>query len=331
MLKIISGTAFWLKNFFVNYLWLGAAIVLFAALIDAQSPVEKRSFYVAATINFLTTIGVSVLVAAIFSFASSTYDFVEKIRGLLEEIIVKRNFLRNIDPEGKKEALKSLIQPSVSEANKYPNIGDYYGHFINKTMGIGKKSVRSNYQINSRAFKDKETGKVVVEAIYSYRLYPSTEGYSDIELGFQKDGNDGSYCEHVTVWTPDGKRHRFDKDVLSLNDEGDNGDIVSKAKVPISDIGKGWDRVDVELKVFEYGTDHWILYPFKALQPTDGFKFHMHCEDDLKVQHHSIFVVDANYYFDISPDRHEVSVTCNQWINEGSGLTVLASIPGAHT
>lgn len=323
----ISGVVFWLKKFFVNYIWLGVAIVLVSALIDAHYPADKRSFWLIVLISLLTTIGVSVLVAAIFSFASATYDFVEKIRSLLEDIIVKRNFLRNIDPEGKKEALKSLIQPSVSESNKYPNIGDYYGHFINKTLGIGKKSVRSNYQINARAFADKVIGKVVVEAIYSYRLYPSSEGYSDIEVGFQKDGNDGSYCEYLTVWTPDGKRHQFSREQVIMEEMNENGDVVSKAHVPMSEIGKGFDRLDVEIKFVEYGNDHWILYPFKALQPTDGFKFHLHCEDGVLVRHHSIFVVDASYYFDISDDGREISITCNQWINEGSGLTILASIP----
>lgn len=317
------------KKFFVNYVWLGISVVLIAALIDAQSPIEHRYFITSALIILLTTVGVSILVAAIFSFASATYDFVEKIRELLEDIIVKRSFLRNIDPEGKKEALKSLIQPSESESNKYPNIGDYYGHFINKTLEIGKRSVRSNYQIYARAFMCQATGKVTVEGTYSYRLYPSSEGFQDITMGYQQEGDD-SYCDYVLVWTPDGKRHEFRKDKIKMEKSNDGGDITSKAKIPISEIGRGHDRLDVELKVVESGTNHWILYPFKALQPTDGFKFHIHCEDGIKIQHHSIFVVDATYYLDMSNDGTSASITCNQWINEGSGLTILASIPDAH-
>lgn len=328
MKKAILGTAFWLKHFFVNYVWLGIAIVLIAALMDAQNPLEHRSFFIGAFINFLTTIGVAILVAAIFSFASSTYDFVEKIRVLLEDIIVKRNFLSNIDPEGKKEALKSLIQPSISESNKYPNIGDYYGHFINKTLEIGKKCVRSNYQINARAFIDKSANKVVVEATYSYRLYPSAaDGFQDITLGYQKDGNDGSYCEYVYISPPNGKRKEYKKDDIKFEDINEGGDESSKATIPVAEVGKGYDRLDVELKVVEYGVDHWVLYPFKALQPTDGFKFFLHCEDNLTIQHHSIFVVGANYNLDISKNKSDMSVSCNQWINEGSGLTVLISIP----
>ena len=78
----------------------------------------------------------------------------------------------------------------------------------------------------------------------------------------------------------------------------------------------------------EFGTDHWSLVQFKALQPTDGFKFYMYCEgDDVVIREHAIFVVGAKYYFTLSENKKSVTVACNQWINEGSGLCVLVSIP----
>lgn len=142
----------WLRSFFLNYLWLGIAILLISILMDKSYPEPARAYWVSIFIKVIEGIGVAILIASIFTFASGTSEFVGKIKALLESIVIRRDFLANIDPDAKKDALKALIQPSASEKNKYPNIGDYYGYFINKTLEIKQKSVRSNYAIQARAF-----------------------------------------------------------------------------------------------------------------------------------------------------------------------------------
>lgn len=323
--KAIGGTWDWLRNFFSSYFWLGVVMLLLSIIVDLICPAVERTFSQSLILEIFKSVGVAILIAAIFSYASSTSQFVEKIQKLLEDIVVKRNFLGNIDPEGKKEALKSLIQPSAAEKNKYPNIGDYYGYFINKTLEIGKKSVRSNYQITSRAYFDPAQKRIAVEGMYSYRLYPSTDGFHDITVGFEEPQGGPSYCHHVVVSTPDGKRVPFNKPPLVEDHNG--GDITSKATIPIKEVGKDNNHVDVELKLTEYGKDHWALITFKALQPTDGFRFHLRCEDSVKIQKHAIFVVGAAYFVEADEDGKSITIGCNQWINEGSGLSVLVSIP----
>ncbi|KPZ60113.1 hypothetical protein AN391_00521 [Pseudoalteromonas sp. P1-13-1a] len=312
----------WLRKFFVNYLWLGVVIVLISIIIDVHYP--DKGFFLPILVSLLNSIGIAILIASIFTFASGTSQFVDKIKGLLEDIIIKRNFLGNIDSEGKKEALKSLIQPTISESSKYPNIGDYYGHFINKTLEIGTKSVRSNYQIAARVFIDEIQSRLAISSVYSYRVYPSSDGFQRITIGFQEGLTGPSQCHHVAISTPDGKRKLIDK--FTFEEKNDGGDISKITYVNTDDFDEQ-PHLDVELKITEYGSDHWALIDFKALQPTDGFKFILHCADDIEVQEHCIFVVGANYYLDISDDKKEISINCNQWINEGSGLTVLVSDP----
>ena len=257
------------KKYFANYFWLGMVVVLFSLIVDAYAlQSNENARYIEVFVSLMETVGIAIMVASIFTFASGSSEFVDRIRLLLESIVVKRNFLGNIDNEGKKEALKSLVQPSDVEKNKYPNIGDYYGYFINKTLDIGGKSVRSNYQVSSRVFFDKEVEKIAVEGNYSYRVYPSKDGFHDIVVGFSEDMDGPSKCKHIAISNPDGNR-----------------------------------------KVH------------------DGFKFMLHCDDDVIIQEKAIFVVGANYYVDLSDDRKDITITCNQWINEGSGLTVLVSIP----
>lgn len=314
-----------LKRFFINYFWLGTVVILVAIILDIYSCPTSRFFvFFEVLVKFLESVGIAIMVASIFTFASGTSEFVDKIKGLLEDIIIKRNFLGNIDPEGKKEALKSLIQPSSSEKNKYPNIGDYYGHFINKTLEIGNKSVRSNYQVSCRAYFDSAENRIAVDGTYSYRVYPSADGFHNIVVGFGESISGPSKCKHVAISTPDGQRDI--KDDLKFEEKNDGGDISKVAEIETEKYNKQ-PHLDIELKIIEYGDDHWQLITFKALQPTDGFKFILHCDDQVLIQEHSVFVVGAKYFIDVSENKKDLTVTCNQWINEGSGLTILVAIP----
>ena len=325
MAHSLKSTYYWLRRFFFNYVWIGVALLLVSIILDLDNPSGTRTYGLSILIKTVEAIGLSILIAAIFSFASGTSEFVEKIRGLLEDIIVRRNFLANIDPDGKKEALKALIQPSASEVNKYPNIGDYYGYFINKTLEIAGKSVRSNYQVTSRAYFDSTKKKIAVEGIYSYRLFPSSDGFNDITIGFEEPKGGDSFCSYVSVSDPQGERKIFDKPELVEHDNG--GDISSRATLPIKDFGDRKSHLDVEIMVTEFGTDHWSMMQFKALQPTDGFKFYMRCDGNIEIREHAIFVVGAKYYLALGDDKKSITVACNQWINEGSGLCVLVAIP----
>ena len=311
-----------MRRFFATYFWLGVVLLLFSIILDLEFPQASRQYALTVSIKIIESTGVAILIASIFTFASGTSEFIEKIRGLLEDIIVKRNFLSNINPEGKKEALKAIIQPSTSEENNYPNIGNYYGFFIEKTLEISKKSVRSNYQIASRAYFDHAKGKIAIEGVYSYRLYPSADGFNDIIVGFE---DNESFCSYVAISDPAGERQDEKEPKLTEHNEG--GDITYRTSISVKKFGENKNHIDVELKVTEYGTDHWKLIQFKALQPTDGFKFHLRCESDLVVQEHAIFVVGAKYYLNESEDKKSISVSCNQWVNEGTGLCVLVSIP----
>lgn len=321
-LNILQKSLYWLRRFFATYFWLGVVILLLSIILDLNYPSKDRAYWFSIVMKLIEATGVSILIASIFTFASGTSDFVDKIKELLEDIVVRRNFLANIDPDGKKEALKALIQPSTSEKNKYPNIGDYYGYFINKTLEIGKKSVRSNYQVTSRAYFDNSKGKIAIEGIYSYRLYPSADGFNDITVGFE---DKESFCDYVTISDPSGEQQKNERPELKEHNEG--GDITHRAIISAKDFGDKKNHLDVELKVTEYGTDHWKLIQFKALQPTDGFKFQMRCDDNLVVQEHAIFVVGAKYYLNAPADKRSISISCNQWVNEGTGLCVLVSIP----
>ena len=98
------------------------------------------------------------------------------------------------------------------------------------------------------------------------------------------------------------------------------------ATVDLSEYKKSCSHLDISLHMTEKGKDHWAMYSFSALMPTDGFKHHLRCEDGLIINDFSTFIHGAKLYVDkLSPN--EIRISCNEWINEGTGLSILVSLP----
>jgi len=55
----------------------------------------------------------------------------------------------------------------------------------------------------------------------------------------------------------------------------------------------------------------------------------LHCDGEIKIKAHAIFVVGAKYYLEISEDEKTMTISCNQWVNEGTGLCIIVSMPDA--
>ena len=104
--------------------------------------------------------------------------------------------------------------------------------------------------------------------------------------------------------------------VLQLND-------AKVALINIEEISKGYDHLDIELRIKEYGYDHWMLVYFKAEQPTDGFNFNLSVESPIQIKQFNVFDVGHNYHID-KTDK-DLHIGCYQWINEGAGLSTVIS------
>lgn len=306
---------------FTGYFWLGIILILLAIILDLQFP--SMSFYGQVAVDLISSVGIAILVASIFTYASGTSEFVNKIRLLLQDIVVSRNFLGNIDSESKREALSSLIKPSIEEKRIYSNIEDYLNTYISQTMDVTNKCVRSNYNVSARAYISEEKGCVFVESNISYRLYPTKDGYSDIKVGFLEDEME-STCKRVVVNTPHGDREVFEN--LEFKPIEVDAGKARLATIDLSKHAKKCSHLDVSLELLEAGTDHWIMLSFGALMPTDGFKHHLRCDDGLVINRFHTFIHGAKFYVDKEVDN-EMTTSCNEWINEGTGISILISLP----
>jgi hypothetical protein len=61
-----QGAVFWLRKVFLNYVWLGIAMILAANILDAWIPPEHRTYFIWLLSDFLTTIGIAISVIALF-------------------------------------------------------------------------------------------------------------------------------------------------------------------------------------------------------------------------------------------------------------------------
>jgi len=294
-------------------------LILFAILFDKI--VESKTLPEIVGISLLNNIGIAILIASIFTFASGTSKFVEKITGMLKDIVIDRNFLGNIDSESKRNALSALIKPSDSEKQVYADIGRYYDMYTNHTMNISTKSVRSDYSVYAIASIDSDLNKVKCELFITYRLHPSVDGYKDIKIGVD-DKNSGSEVTLVRVSTPKGKRVYDEKP--QANEEELRGNKAGSATIPLKELGEGCTHLKVEIELVEYGLDHWIHQTFQALEPTDGFRFRLECRDGLKIVAQNTFIYGAEFHVD-RPTDEVILFSCDEWINEGSGLAVVVA------
>jgi len=306
---------------FRHYFWIGILFIILSLFLQVY--IQNKNLWWNVSIMFLQTLGISMFVASLFSFVVDSYSFQEKLRKLVENIVLKRDFLRELPIERKKEALHYLLKPSESEIEKYSNIEDFYNYFIEEIMNVSKKNIRSNYNINISVKYDKQKDRVFSEGVYSYRLYPSEDGYTPIIIGFLKDDKFSS--AELIINFPNGDRRKFShKEIEELFKEDD---VAKKAFIEINDFCKGFHHLDIELRVKEYGYNHWMNVFFKAEQATDGFKMSVFCEKGLKIRNFLLFDVGHNYHVDLSSKRDEFHISCYQWIEEGAGVSLVISRP----
>lgn len=306
---------------FSKYLWLGVILLLIAIIFNKY--LGQAGFLPYVGIQLVQSVAVAIIVASIFTYTMGTAEFVDKIKDLLEDVVVSRRFLGNLSSKDKEEALHAILKASDAESKIYSNITRFYSHHVSKTLEIREKCVRSNYTITARAFYDYSKKLVAVSGIYSYRLFPGATGYQPIKVGFD-EGDVNSRIERVIVHKPNGERRVFE--AIELFPQENVGAHDRLGSVATEEIGKGQDHLDIEIHVLEYGLDHWFMFTFKALQPTDGFRLNLMCTNGLEVRKHCVFD-DGNAYHVDSDSPQELNIACHQWIKEGVGVSILISIP----
>ena len=191
------------KKYFINYFWLGFILVLFSIIFEKTS--NQMGILKNILVDLLATLGITILIASLFSFASNTADFIDKIKSLLQDIIINRDFLKDIDAASKRDVLFNLLKPSNAEKSIYSNVEDFYRRKIEETLEIPLKALRSNYNIFISSFHDDVTKRIISKYSISYRLYPTLNGFNEFLFGFDDEDNvQMAELKQIIISSPNG-------------------------------------------------------------------------------------------------------------------------------
>ncbi|MFA5428401.1 MAG: hypothetical protein WC279_09385 [Sulfurimonas sp.] len=252
------------NKFFKSYFAWGFIVLLIIYLIRALYP--DIHYIVDSFLKLFETFATAVIVASVFTYSIESPNFLNIIKKKLEDVVISKKFLGEISTESKQEAIKYMLRPSESQLNKYSNLEAYYDHYIQQTLDVTNKNVRSQYRANITISVNKAENKIYANWIISYRLFPSEHGYTPVEAGFLKTDT-CSKVKEINVLIPGKERKKITIDESSKK-EIEEANVY---EVNIDALAEYSPHVDIEMKITECGYDHWMAVNFKALQPTDGF------------------------------------------------------------
>jgi hypothetical protein len=319
-------TTIWYR-FFVKYFLIGLVLILVFVIYDVE--IKKLlicyPFWQRLLSVFFSVIGIlgpSLVVASVFTYSIESKNFIEYIKDKIEKTMIKKEFLDKLNDVDKREALRRILAPSDEKYQLFSNIKNYFEETITKSMTLFDYTFKSHFTIDVNAMiKD---NKVCLEETICQRIYKGKNGFEPIKFGF---GDFVVDPEFVSVhYTPqNGKNIQLkEEDMKITRDEEESGSkwIMYSYEIPKSIEG---EFISVNIRYIEFGSDHWQLFAYKTMIPSEGIKVTVNCIDDLVIKEYVIFDNDKNYICHISDNKKKIEISTSQWISSGNGVNVLVA------
>lgn len=314
--KEASGKRSYFRMFVSKYTLWGGALIVFGILIDLCN---ESLFILEVLSNLLTTVGIALLIGAIFDFARNGEDFTAIILKLLQQIVVSRDFLGEISESEKKKALELIIKPTDAQVEQCSSIEQYYAKSFEAFTGLYKKPFKTNVTILLEARVEDE--KVICAGDVSSRRYKTDDKYQPISTTFEKESAELS---RTYILLPTGEKINVDAEPIEI-EESSSGEVKKKYVVSVPELCNQYPYITIYKTVREEGFDHWITFNWLSLTPCDGICFKLICKDDLVIKEHKIFDNPGRYNVSISPNREEIMITSSCWLDEYTGFTLTIS------
>jgi hypothetical protein len=311
------------SNYFSTWLIIGILIILTSHIINydilplmPNHPQISNLIYLFSCV--LVSIGISLVVASIFTYSINSSRFLNFIKDNLSKIVISKEFLKDLSVNTKKEALNLILRPTDKLINIYSNINEYYQEYIDNSLELFETNFKSNLFITCFATHDNK--RLKVEFTTSYRIYKVGDTFQPLIIGFE---NEEYELLETKIIAPDGNRIEItDTEGEAKNEE--SGFKWTEFKFDINDVRfSSFTHLAIKQFGVEYGKDHWQFFSFKALTPCDGINFELRCDKGLIVKSHMIFDKDKYYSAELSSDKKYLQIITNQWIKPGVGISVI--------
>lgn len=318
-----------LARIFSIYFWVGLLIICVACILDLLQPQllqlasesiqDFLSFLLNLLVAILQTVGIAVMLGAIFDFSKNSEGFIDFISKILSDIVVGKNFLSKLDDDGKKDTLSLILRPSENQITQYSRIDDYFTKKINESMKMWDTNFKTNMVISIDVSYDAEQKKVVSKGKMTHRIYKVKDRYEDIFTVFERKTSNVS---NTRIIYPGGIKEIEDGEPESVDQAGIE---YSRYIFRVPEELYKYPYLTIERDIFEPGYDHWTNFHWTSLTPYDGLVFSLHCFDDLTIKEHIIFDEKQLYNVTISDARKQMRIVSTDWLDANTGFSVTIS------
>lgn len=302
--------------FFGKWTFIGSIVILISVILRLEY--APNNIYLDVLAQVLQTIGIAMLLGALFDLSKNSKIFTEFVSNLLADIVVSKSFLAKLSEKDKKEALSMILKPSDNQLEQYANINEYFKKQINKTLSMFETNFKSNLVLTIDVKKDSLTHLVTSAGTLSYRIYKVRDSYEPIPVIFEK--NNSELLKRKIIF-PGGTKELTEQDFI-YSEETSAGIEYKKYQYIVPDELHKHSYLTVESEIIEPGHDHWTNFQWTSLTPYDGFTFNLKCHDDLMIKEHIVFDEKDPYLVKVSDDKKSISILSTEWLNAYTGFSI---------
>lgn len=269
--------------------------------------------------NLIGNIGIAILVSNIFSFILGTNEFLSYIRERLMDIVISKDFIARLNPEEQKKFLSLALKPSREISKIYSGVDDYFEQYIKKSMSLFDTCYRGHLVLNVVASFNKDRNVLQAECDLNYLVYKVAEKFDPLRLL-----SDDDQYQHIETFVSSGGKRLQLKPTSNLSAE-DLKKTCSKSGTytEIPDEFNSFKQISVQIKVIEFGNDHWQVFSYKTIKPTDRVQINIKCEDDIIIRKCDTYGVQEDFDIAYADDNRSIKVTYNDWLEPGFGVNFL--------
>lgn len=305
-------------HFFTKWFFIGLSLIIASMLIPLIPVGNGKIVSEAQRVisGILSSVGVALVIGAVFDFSKNSEAFVHFVSGILSDIVVSKAFLTRLSQSDKEEALALIVKPSDKEIEQYSNINSLFKKRIHDLSTMFDYNFKTNVVLNITAYYDKEKNAVCCKTDLTNTMYKVGKEYVPIKILFEKPGSESS---NVCILPPEGCDQRI---------EGTKSDVIiggSHFEQHTYDIPpeyQKFDHITIRRTMIEPGSEHWVNYYWQSLTPYEGLNCTIICKDNLVIKDWMIFDNKAYYHVDVSDGEQRMEIASSQWLDTDTGFVV---------